>query len=77
MTGRGLPRKDCQIAKEGQIIGYVTSGSFSPSTGKNFAMGLVSAEYAVIDSEVEIIIRDKPVEAKVIRRPFIAKKYKK
>lgn len=74
MVERGIPRHDYPIAdSEGQIIGRVTSGTNSPSTGKNIGMGYVPVEYAAVDSTFSVVIRDKPVAAKVVKLPFYTK----
>ena len=42
MIDRGIPRHDYPIADaSGVVIGRVTSGTNSPSTGKNIGMGYV------------------------------------
>lgn len=74
MIERGIPRHDYQIAdKSGKIIGKVTSGTQSPSLNKAIGMGYVSVENSKPDTEIAIIIRDKPVMAKVVKIPFLKK----
>ncbi|MGE0567113.1 MAG: glycine cleavage system aminomethyltransferase GcvT [Bacteroidia bacterium] len=74
MIERGIPRHDYQIAdKSGKIIGKVTSGTQSPSLNKAIGMGYVSVESSKPDTEIAIIIRDKPVLAKVVKIPFLKK----
>ena len=47
MIDRGIPRHRYEIADlEGNIIGRVTSGTNSPTTGKNIGMGYVPAALA-------------------------------
>ncbi|MBU7005760.1 glycine cleavage system aminomethyltransferase GcvT [Phosphitispora fastidiosa] len=70
MVARGIPRNEYTVSKGGQEIGWVTSGSFAPSLNKNIGMALVKAEYAVIDSELEVNIRNKGVKAKIVPTPF-------
>ena len=70
MVDRGIPRNEYQIVKGGQEIGWVTSGSFAPSLNKNIGLALVKAEYAVIDSEIEVSIRKKGIKAKIVKTPF-------
>jgi aminomethyltransferase len=71
MIERGIPRHDYQIAdKEGAVIGYVTSGTQSPSLNKAIGLGYVNIEHAALDSEIFILIRNKPVKAKVVKFPF-------
>ena len=71
MTERGIPRHGYQIADgEGNIIGSVTSGTMSPSLKKGIGMGYVLPKYATPGTEINIIIRDKPVKAKITKLPF-------
>ncbi len=70
MIDRGIPRQDCLIQKGGREIGKVTSGTFAPTLQKNIGLGYVPAEASSIGNEIEIIVRDKPLKAKIVKRPF-------
>lgn len=71
MIERGIPRHDYQIADaSGKIIGKVTSGTQSPSLNKAIGLGYVPTALSKPESEIFIIIRDKPVKAKVVKIPF-------
>ncbi|HSH68105.1 MAG TPA: glycine cleavage system aminomethyltransferase GcvT [Bacteroidia bacterium] len=71
MVERGIPRHDYEIADaSGKIIGKVTSGTQSPSLNKAIGMGYVPTALAKAESEIFIIIRDKPIKAKVVKVPF-------
>ena len=72
MIERGIPRHNYQIVdKEGNLIGYVTSGTQAPSLGKAIGLGYVSIEHAALDSEIFISIRNNPLKAKVVKFPFV------
>lgn len=74
MLERGIPRHDYIIqSKTGEEIGKVTSGTQSPTLQKPIAMGYVATEFATEGTEVHVIIRDKPVKAKLVKLPFIKK----
>ncbi|GAB4209689.1 MAG: glycine cleavage system aminomethyltransferase GcvT [Bacteroidia bacterium] len=74
MIERGIPRQHYPIADaSGNIIGEVTSGTQSPSLNKGIGMGYVPTHFAKPDTEIFIIIREKPVKAKVVKLPFIKK----
>jgi aminomethyltransferase len=69
MIDKGIPRHGYEIQnKEGELIGNVTSGTQSPSLQK--AIGYVKINYAKIDSELFIKVRDKLLKAKVVKMPF-------
>lgn len=71
MVDKGIPRHHYEICdKEGAAIGYVTSGTQSPSLGKAIGMGYVQIEHSTIDSSVYIKVRDKLLQAKVAKMPF-------
>lgn len=68
---RGIPRHDYEIADLDQnLIGRVTSGTMSPSLKKAIGMGYVKSEFSKIGTEINILIRNKPILAKVVKLPF-------
>ncbi|NLO39430.1 MAG: glycine cleavage system aminomethyltransferase GcvT [Ruminiclostridium sp.] len=76
MTERGIPRSHYEVQANGREIGFVTTGSFSPSLDKNIGLALLNSDNCSEGNEVDIIIRGKPVRAKTIGIPFYQKKYK-
>ena len=70
MTERGIPRENCDVQIGGEIIGSITSGAYSPTLRKGIALALVEKEKVYVGDSVEIIIRDKPVQGIVVKRPF-------
>ena len=71
MTDKGIPRHNYDIKDAGgNKIGYVTSGTQSPSLQKAIGMGYVTVQNAAIDSEIFIAVRDKLLKAKVVKLPF-------
>ncbi|MBD0284837.1 MAG: glycine cleavage system aminomethyltransferase GcvT, partial [Flavisolibacter sp.] len=71
MVDRGIPRHGYDICdKDGNKIGYVTSGTQSPSLNKAIGMGYVRIDLSPIDSTIYIKVRDKPLKAKVVKIPF-------
>lgn len=78
MVGRGIARAGYRvITPEGEQAGEVTSGMPAPSIGKNLALALVRSEVAKVGTELDVLIRDKPVRAKVVKTPFYQTRYKK
>jgi aminomethyltransferase len=74
MIDRGIPRHDYQIVDaNGNSIGKVTSGTQSPSLNKAIGLGYVKSEFSSVDKDIFIVIRDKPVKAKVVKLPFLKK----
>jgi len=69
---RGIPRQGYALAApSGEVIGRVTSGTMSPMLREGIGMGYVSAHYAAPQTEIAVIIRDKPVAARVVKPPFV------
>ena len=72
-SDKGIPRHGCEIQKDGKKVGKVTSGTMSPCLNTGIAMGYVHPDYREKESSLEIIIRDKPVKAKVVKPPIVPK----
>ena len=76
LIDKGVPRSGYIIEKDSVQIGYVTSGTYSPTFKKGIAMALLSTEMSQIGNEVDVIIRDKKIKAKIVKLPFYKKKTK-
>jgi len=70
---KGIPRHGCEVQKDGKPVGVVTSGTLSPCLNKGIAMGYVRHDSREPGSILDIIVRDKPVKAKVVKPPFVPK----
>ncbi len=73
ITGRGIARENCKIFKDGEEIGWVSSGTHCPFLGRAVAMGYVKVEFAAVDTTLQIDVRGRTVEGKIIKLPFIKK----
>ena len=73
-TNRGIPRKDMQVKNlNGQIIGVVTSGTFSPALKKGIGLALIDSNVKK-DDQVLIDIRGNDSTFKVVSLPFVPSK---
>jgi aminomethyltransferase len=71
MIDKAIPRHGHIIQNaEGTDIGIVTSGTQAPSLAKAIGMAYVWLEDAAAGSIVFVMIRDKPMMAKVVKMPF-------
>jgi aminomethyltransferase len=70
MTERGIARDHYPVELNGRKIGFVTSGSPAPFLKKNIGLAYLPAELAIVGSQFDIVIREKPVKAKVVPTPF-------
>jgi len=77
MIDRGIARSHYDVYAEGKNIGFVTTGTHSPTLKKNIGLALIDSTYAVEGNEIEILIRNKNLKARIIKKPFYNKNYKK
>ena len=73
LTGPGIPRQGNAIARGGEEVGVVTSGTLSPSLEIGIGMGYVATELAVPGTEVEIDVRGKRRPARIESKPLYRK----
>lgn len=72
MTDRGIPRSEYKIHSNGDEIGFVTSGTMSPTLNKPIGLGLVNA-VAELNGGIYVEIRGKKRKAKIVEIPFYNK----
>lgn len=71
MIDKGIPRHGYELKDQsGTPIGVVTSGTQSPSLGKAIGMGYVRKAFAEIGTPIFVKVRDKLLQAKVVKAPF-------
>lgn len=71
MNEKSVPRHGYDIVNaNGDVIGIVTSGTMSPSTGKGIGMGYVPFELSSLGSQIHIQIRKNAIPATVVKFPF-------
>lgn len=74
LLGRGIPREGYEVYKNGEKIGHVTTGYMSPTLNKNIGNALIKISEKDLGNEIDIMVRKKPVKAKVISRNFLKNK---
>lgn len=67
----GIPRNKMEVRKNGNKIGYITSGNYCPSLKKVYAMAILDLPYTEKGSKVDVAIRNREVEAEVVGTPFL------
>ena len=70
MTDKAVPRNGYEIFKGNRKVGYVTSGTMSPTFKKGIGLGMVEKDNSKTGNEIEIKIRDKLYKAVIVKRPF-------
>lgn len=74
--GRAPAREHTEIQDpDGNRIGEITSGGFGPTVNAPVAMGYVAASHAAVGTPVQLIVRGKPLPAKVAALPFAPHRY--
>ncbi len=71
IIGRGIPRHGYDLEDTaGNKIGHLTSGTMAPALKKGIALGYVKKDFTALGTRVFVNIRDKQVEAEVVKTPF-------
>ncbi len=69
---KGIPRHGYELTDcHGVVIGNVTSGTLSPLIGKGIGLGYIAREYATTGNHIYVKIRNKSVQAEIVKLPFI------
>ena len=71
VTGKGIPRHGMPVQAAGHTVGVVTSGTHSPSLKEGIALAYVDAAHAPVGSKLDVLVREKPVAAEVVKLPFL------
>ncbi|SDH98899.1 aminomethyltransferase [Alteribacillus persepolensis] len=75
VTGKGIPRQGYQVFSEDEKeIGYITSGTHSPTFKKGIGLALIEADYAKPGTVLKVKVRKKFVETVVVKKPFYKRK---
>lgn len=70
MIDKGIPRTHYEVLDGDEKIGFVTTGTQSPTLGKNVGLALLNKEYTEIGTEVTVQVRKRKLKAKVVATPF-------
>jgi aminomethyltransferase len=76
--GRAPAREGTVITTpDGREVGLVTSGGFGPTVNGPVAMGYVAKDVSTVGTDLHLIVRGKPLPAKVAAMPFAPHRYKR
>lgn len=70
MIDKGIPRHGYEVFVGEEQIGFVTTGTQSPTLKKNIGLALLNSDFTELETEVEVQIRAKRLKAKVVSTPF-------
>lgn len=77
LTGRAIPRHGYDVEADGKVVGSVTTGYQSISTGKSVCMALVDIDHAKLGTPLQVRIHRKLHDGVVTKKRFYEKNYKK
>jgi aminomethyltransferase len=63
------------VGGDGTEAGTVTSGGFSPTLSAPIAMGYVRKDLAALGTALHLMVRGKPLPARVVPMPFVPHRY--
>lgn len=70
MIDKGIPRNGYEVFVGDEEVGFVTSGTQSPTLDKNIGNVLIKVEHAVVGTELLIQVRKRQLKAVVVQTPF-------
>jgi aminomethyltransferase len=70
MEGSRIPRQGCAVRRNGDPIGEVTSGMYSPTLEGAYALALIRRGEARPADPIEVVIRDQGFPARIVEKPF-------
>lgn len=77
MVDKGIPRAEYPVFnEEGQEVGFITTGSFSPTVNANIANALVDTRYLEEGTPLWVGVRKRRLEARVTKLPFYKREAK-
>lgn len=77
LVDRGVPRAGYTITNTaGEAVGTVATGLYAPTVEKYCGSAFVQPQYAKLGTELNVLIRNKPKAAKVVKRTFYTPAYK-
>uniref|UniRef100_UPI00289B7BDC glycine cleavage system aminomethyltransferase GcvT n=1 Tax=Proteiniclasticum sp. TaxID=2053595 RepID=UPI00289B7BDC len=73
MLDKKIPRHGYRVLKDGEEIGFVTTGYKSPTLGEIIGLAMVKTEFSKMGTEIDVEIRNKTSQATVRSRKFLQK----
>jgi aminomethyltransferase len=76
LKDKGIMRDNFKVFVGSNKMGYITSGTFSPTLKKSIALAMLDIDYTEVGTSVLVEIRKKRVLAEVVKTPFYVYKSK-
>ena len=74
LTDRGIARQGAPVLHEGREVGFVTSGTFSPTLKKALAMALIRSD--VPEGDLAVDVRGRAIACHTVAFPFLSARTK-
>ena len=71
MESKIVPREGYEVRQNGESIGAVSSGVFSPMLDCGIAFAFVDKDHATLDVPCSVVVRDKEMPATVVNKRFL------
>jgi len=68
--GRGIMRPGFPVLHQGQQVGTITSGGYSPMLGVSIGMAFLAPSLAQVGTRLIVDVRGRSLPVRVVRRPF-------
>jgi aminomethyltransferase len=76
VEGKRVPRQGCPVWHDKEIVGEVTSGTFSPTLERSIAMAYIKPSAQAVGTHLTIDIRGTQYAAAVVPLPFYERRKK-
>lgn len=73
LTERGIPRAGCAVFADGAPIGFVTSGTHSPTLRRNIGLALLETRHSAVGTKLTVDVRGTLLRAMVVPTPFYSR----
>jgi len=73
MAERGIPRANCELLADAEVVGLVSSGTMSPSMGEGIALAWVDQAHADPGTSLKVDIRGKVRSVRIVEKPIYRK----
>ncbi len=71
--GRDIPRDGARLLRDGQPVGTITSGTFSPTLQAGIGMAWLRPDLCQPGTSLDLELRDRTAPVEVTRLPFVPK----
>jgi aminomethyltransferase len=71
LEGRAVARAGHPVARNGEVVGRVTSGAPSPTLGACIGLAWLPPPLAAVGTRIDVLIRGRAAPASVVETPFV------